>query len=206
MQDPLLAIYLRRLNLGSQVGRQNFSMKNSMWVKVTALEINYQVLQSASDKATYTVLPRGQALGIVSDPKTHVFFLIRRLHRPKMISSGREWSPDELWHISEATVRASGDWEGAVCGYPDIEFDAPDYEYWEIMAIATNTEDAVTDKIVPQMCAIRDEDLKGLASIITCSKTAISMRKPISGGSYYIDPMLVPKPMQWQTPSSVSAK
>ena len=125
-------------------------------------EINYQVLQSASDKATYTVLPRGQALGIVSDPKTHVFFLIRRLHRPKMISSGREWSPDELWHISEATVRASGDWEGAVCGYPDIEFDAPDYEYWEIMAIATNTEDAVTDKIVPQMCAIRDEDLKGL--------------------------------------------
>jgi hypothetical protein len=173
------------------------AIKSSLWVKVAALDLDYQVVQSASDKKTYTVLPHGKAYGIVSDPQDHVFVLIRRLHRPQMISSAKEWSPDALWHISDATIKASGDWEGAVCGYPHIEFDAPDYEYWEIMAIATHKEDAVRDKITPEVCAISDEDINGLAPIITCSETAVSMRPPISGGGYYIDSVLAPKPRQW---------
>ncbi len=162
------------------------------WVRITdTSKIDFQVISGVSGERT--IFARGTIKGIVSNPKAHVFLLIREFHRHKIISSRKDWVPSDFWGIQEAVVNASGDWTSSVYNRILYVENPPDFEYWEIMAISTNNRAVVADNIIPQIMAISHETLMRLSGIIS-SETVVRMRPPESGGGYRIDHNLEPKP------------
>ncbi|WP_417914210.1 hypothetical protein [Candidatus Electronema sp. JM] len=169
--------------------------KRDLWVRITSQNVIYHTIRQDSSDKDYLVVSDGKVTGIVSDPASHVYLLIRRFNRPQFLKSSEQWIPEKYWGIKEAVVKAGGDWEGIICDYPEIEHNTPDYGYWELMAIATYDKNKIDSEIVWQTCGINHSNILiiGNTDNTSCSETVISMRPPISKKGYYIDKSLAPK-------------
>jgi hypothetical protein len=166
------------------------------WLKITYTgDVRFHSVKAAVGDAR-TVWPYGPVRGIVSNPRLHLYVLIRMIRRTPFGSSPTDYLAGTGWRISEGIVEASGNWRAGVCFTPYVYPEKPpDFEYWEVLAVATPDADSIREGIVHQICGISEEDLRHPSALV-CSESRIIMRPPDRGG-YYIDHREAPKPRRY---------
>jgi hypothetical protein len=183
-----LVLYLT--NVYHSTGPHNAVAK--AWIRIgSSSDVSFDSIPSAGGEAR-TVRPYGSVTGVVSDAHLDVFLLIRMIPRNSTQISPSDYLAGRGWRIAQGVVDASGNWTAPVCFTPYVYVrDAPDFEYWELLSIATTDAATINSAITYQTCGISEEVLKNMKTII-CSETKVMMRPPDRGG-YFIDHSASPR-------------
>jgi hypothetical protein len=144
----------------------------------------------------------GSVTGIVSNPSLDVFLLYRIIREcgpflgervvPGRPVPGGCIDPVEDWHVSAATVDAVGNWAASPCVIPRTYAKAhADFDYWEVLAVATRERSAVGNQVVQMTCGISADALCRTAGITT-SEPRVVLRT--TGPGYAIWQEYAPSP------------
>lgn len=145
--------------------------------------------------------PSGSVTGIVSNPSLDVFLLYRIVREcgpfigervvPGRPVPGGCIDPVENWHASAATVDAVGNWTATPCSIPRTYSEGlPDFDYWELLAVATRERSAVENQIVQLTCGISTDAL--CRARVTTSEPRVVLRT--RGPGYAIWQEYAPSP------------